>query len=103
MWHGKMRVNGYRIGDFAYCTDTNYIPDSSLRKLRGVKTLILDALRFHPHPTHFTIGEALSLAKKIGAERTYFTHISCFIRHQYVSQILPSGVELCYDNLVINV
>ncbi len=101
--HGIMRVNGYRIGDFAYCTDTNYIPPESFELLDGVKVLILDALRYRRHPTHFTVDEAIETAFRIGAERTYFTHIAHQIKHADLSSQLPDGIELAWDGLVIDV
>jgi phosphoribosyl 1,2-cyclic phosphate phosphodiesterase len=103
MQHGIMRVNGYRFGNFAYCTDTNYIPEESLERLKGVKVLILDALRYRRHPTHFTIDESIEMAYKIGAERTYFTHIAHQVKHRELSEQLPAGIELAYDGLVLDI
>ena len=103
MMHGKLEVFGFRIGDFAYCTDTNYIPQSSIEKLKGLKYLILDALRYHEHPTHFTVDQAIEMAKKIGAERTYFTHIAHQIKHSDLNPKLPNGIELAYDGLELRV
>ena len=76
LMHGKIEVLGFRIGNFAYCTDTNFISEESKDKLRDLDVLILDALRYHPHPTHFTIDEAISIAKELNANETYFTHIA---------------------------
>lgn len=101
MWHGAMRVNGYRIGNFAYCTDTNNIPHASLRLLEGVDTLILDALHYAEHPTHFTVDEAVSVAKRIGARQTYFIHMSHRVRHAELEAKLPPGIFLSYDGLAI--
>ena len=97
--HGKIRVNGYRIGNFAYCTDTNHIPDSSYALLEGLDILILDALRYHEHPTHFTIDQASEEAKKIQAKQTYFTHVAHQIKHAECQENLPEGCFLAYDNL----
>ncbi len=102
MRHGAlMRVNGYRFGSLAYCTDTNYIPDTSLDLLRGLDTLILDGLRWEPHPTHFTIDQSLAIIAELKPRRSYLTHIAHQIRHALDAERLPSGVELCYDGLVI--
>ncbi len=101
--HGSMRVNGYRIGNFAYCTDTNSIPDASIALLEGVEILILDALRYHEHPTHFTVDEAIKIAQRIGARTTYFTHIAHNIRHAELEDTLPEGIALSYDGLVIDI
>lgn len=102
MRHGpRMRVNGYRVGSFAYCTDTNFIPESSLELLRGLDVLILDGLRWEAHPTHFTIGESLAIIELLRPKRSYLTHIAHQIRHELDSARLPAGVEFCYDGLVV--
>jgi len=99
MYHGSMRVNGYRIGNFAYCTDTNYIPDTSLELLMDLDVLVLDALRYEPHPTHFTIDQAIEIVKKLQPRKTYFTHIAHQVKHAECQ--LPDGIELGYDGLEI--
>ncbi len=99
LMHGKLPIFGYRIGDFAYCTDVNFIPEQSYQLLRNLKVLILDALRFKPHPTHFSVEEAVREAQKIGAEATYFTHISHNIAHAETEAKLPPGIHLAYDGL----
>ncbi len=102
MRHGeRMRVNGYRIGSFAYCTDTNFIPETSLDLLCGLDVLVLDGLRWERHPTHYTIGEALAIVELLRPKRTYLTHIAHQIRHEVDSGKLPADVELCYDGLAI--
>lgn len=101
MMHGKMRVNGYRIGNFAYCTDTNFLFEESFDLLHGLDVLILDALRYDSHPTHFTVDEAIACAKRIQAKQTYFTHIAHNILHADLASRLPSGIELSYDGLTI--
>ncbi|HYF04267.1 MAG TPA: MBL fold metallo-hydrolase [Patescibacteria group bacterium] len=101
LFHGRMRVNGYRIGDFAYCTDTNHIPNESFELLKGVKTLVIDALRYEEHPTHFTVAESLSAIKRIAPERTYLTHIAHQIKHSELEGKLPEGVEIAVDGLVL--
>ena len=101
--HGSMRVNGYRIGQFAYCTDCNEITGEGYEALDGVEYLILDALRYRPHPTHFTLEEAIDVAGKIGARKTWFTHIAHDIRHEDAAQMLPENMALGYDGLQITV
>jgi len=102
MRHGqKMRVNGYRFGSVAYCTDTNHIPKESLDLLKGLDVLIIDGLRWEPHPTHFTIEESLSIIDRLQPKRSYLTHIAHQISHAADSKKLPRGVEFCYDGLVI--
>ncbi len=97
--HGHMRVNGYRIGDFAYCTDCNIVPEDAYQRLEGVKTLILDGLRFSAHPTHLTVDEAIEIAQRVGAEQTFLTHIAHDILHEEVQKTLPPKIYLAYDGL----
>lgn len=100
--HYKLPVYGYRIGDFAYITDANYIAAKELEKLRGVKTLVLNALRHEPHLSHFTLQEAIAIAEQVGANSTYFTHISHQLgKHQEINPTLPKGMYLAYDGLQI--
>ena len=99
LMHGKIEVLGFRIGNFAYCTDTNFISEESKDKLRDLDVLILDALRYHPHPTHFTIDEAISIAKELNANETYFTHIAHQVSHNGLSFTLPEKINLAYDGL----
>lgn len=99
--HGARLILGYRIGTFAYLTDCSRIPESSWPLLAGVKTLVLDALRERAHPTHFSVSDAIEAARRIGAERTYFTHISHDLGHAATCARLPGGIELAYDGLVL--
>jgi phosphoribosyl 1,2-cyclic phosphate phosphodiesterase len=101
--HGPRPILGFRIGSFAYLTDCSAIPDTSWPLLTGVRTLVLDALRERPHTTHFSVPEALKAAARIGAERTYFTHISHELGHAATCARLPDGVELAYDGLVLQI
>lgn len=102
VWHGEMEVFGYRIGSFAYVTDCNRIPEASYRLLDGVEVLILDALRYRPHPTHFTIDEALEAAARIAARRTILTHLTHEVDHGAPEAPLPAGVEFGYDGLTFD-
>ncbi len=102
LYHGSMRVNGYRVGTMAYCTDCNTIPDATVDQLQGLDLLILDALRLTPHPTHFTVDQAIDVAQRIDAKQTYFTHIAHDIHHQTVDARLPDRINLAYDGLVID-
>src|SRR5690606_26797760 len=101
--HGSTPVNGYRIGDFAYVTDVNRIPNSSLELLKGVDTLVPDALRHEPHTTHYTIAEAIEVARAIGARKTYFTHLTHTVDHATEDALLPDGINLGYDGLTFTV
>jgi len=99
-----MPVFGFRIGDFTYITDANSIPESEIEKIRGSKAVVLNALRRESHISHFTLKEAIDMAQLIGAEKTYFTHISHQLgRHEDVIKELPSFAKLAYDGLQITV
>jgi len=98
--HGDWTILGYRIGPFAYITDTNGIPDESLALLEGVDTLALDGLRpSRTHPTHFTIEEAVTAAQRIGARMTYIIHVAHEVDHETVDATLPENIRLAWDGL----
>lgn len=100
--HYQMEVLGFRVGGFTYITDANYISDAELEKIKGSKVLVLNALRKEKHISHFNLEEAIAIARKTGAERTYLTHISHQLgRHEEVSAQLPPGIHLAYDQLVL--
>jgi phosphoribosyl 1,2-cyclic phosphate phosphodiesterase len=101
--HGTRPILGYRIGSFAYLTDCSAIPEQSWPLLEDVRTLVLDALRHRPHPTHFSVSEAIAVSARIGATRTYFTHICHDLPHAATCAGLPPGVELAYDGQVLEV
>lgn len=98
--HGDWTILGFRIGPFAYITDTNGIPPASVELLRGVEILALDGLRpSPPHPTHFTVDEAIAAARQIGARETYLIHLTHEIDHGPFEATLPDGFRLAYDRL----
>jgi phosphoribosyl 1,2-cyclic phosphate phosphodiesterase len=99
-WHGEMPVYGYRVRDFALVTDVSAIPETSLELLAGLDVLVLGALRYTPHPTHFNFDEAVEMAGRIAARRTVFTHISHEVDHAAPKVALPDGVEIGYDGQV---
>jgi phosphoribosyl 1,2-cyclic phosphate phosphodiesterase len=99
LFHGDMPVLGFRVGTIAYCTDVSRIPDSSYDLLRGLDVLVLDALQWKRHVTHFSVEEAIEAAKLIGAKRTYFTHIAHALKHEATNAKLPATIELAYDGL----
>jgi phosphoribosyl 1,2-cyclic phosphate phosphodiesterase len=101
--HGPWQVLGFRFGRLAYLTDTNGVPESSLARLEGLDSLVLDALRHRPHPTHFTLEEAVGVARQIGARRTFFTHIAHDLGHEVTCAALPPGMALAHDGLVLEV
>ena len=100
VWHYKLPVFGFRINDFTYITDANRIDEEELAKIMGSKILVLNALRRETHISHFTLDEAIEVAQKVKAEKTYFTHISHQLGlHDEVNAELPKGIELAYDGL----
>ena len=99
--HHRLPVMGYRIGGLAYITDANQLSELTLKRLKGVDVLVLNALRKESHLSHFTLEEALEWASKIDARQTYLTHISHHLGlHESVNADLPNGVALAYDGLV---
>lgn len=100
--HGDWTIYGYRIGPFAYLTDTNGIPAASRALLEGIETLAIDGLRPSPHhPTHFTVPEAIEAARAIGAKTTYLIHLSHEIDHGPFEKTLPPGFRLAFDGLTL--
>lgn len=97
--HGRYDVLGFRIGDVAYCTDTNEIPAESWPLLEGLDVLILDALRHTPHPTHFSLDEALAVIERVKPRRAYLTHLSCRMDPEKARAAMPDHVELAHDGL----
>ncbi len=102
--HNRVQVFGFRFGDFAYLTDVKTIDKEEIEKLRGVKVLVVSALRQEPHHSHFCLGDALELIEDLKPERAYLTHISHVMGfHEEVQQTLPENVFLAYDNLKITI
>lgn len=96
--HGpRFQVLGFRIGNVAYCTDTNQIPDESLPLLEGLDVLILDALRPRPHVTHFSLQQAIEVAERLRPRQTLFTHISHELDHEATNAALPPHIQLAHD------
>ena len=101
--HYLMPVLGFRIGNFSYVTDAKSIAPAELEKLLGSDVLVLNALRHKEHISHFTLGQAIAVAREIGPRRVYFTHISHQLgRQAVVSTELPAGMHLAYDGLVVD-
>lgn len=98
VWHLKMPVVGFRIGDFTYITDANSIEDQEKEKIAGSKTIVLNALRKEKHISHFSLQEAIDLVKELNIPEAYFTHISHQMGlHQEINKDLPNGMHLAYD------
>jgi phosphoribosyl 1,2-cyclic phosphate phosphodiesterase len=101
LMHGKLAVLGFRIKNVAFCTDVSRIPDESWPLLEGLDTLVLDALRDKPHPTHFNVSQAIDVVKCLKPRQTYLTHIAHSLDHEATNARLPAGIELAYDGLTI--
>ena len=100
----RFRSVGYRIGDLAYITDFSRIEPSEEAKLIGVKVLVINALRWEPHDSHFSVGEALDVIRRVQPERAFLTHMSHGIGlHAEAEARLPEGVNFAYDGLVVEV
>lgn len=103
VYHHKLPVFGYRIADFTYITDANYIADEEIEKIKGTRILVLNALQINAHISHFNLGEALEMVDRIQPEQAYFTHISHRLGlSQEIEKNLPSNVSLAYDGLKIH-
>jgi phosphoribosyl 1,2-cyclic phosphate phosphodiesterase len=101
--HMKLPVLGFRFKNFSYITDSNHIPESTLEKLKGTKILVLNALQKEYHVSHFTLAEAMAMARRIGAETTYFIHMSHRLGpHKEVELELPPNIRLAYDGLSLS-
>lgn len=101
--HGPVTVFAYRIGALAYVTDAKRVPPDAVAVLRGARVLVVNALFQDPHPSHLSVGEALQVAKEVGAPRTYLTHLTHESFHAALAARLPAGVEAAYDGLQITI
>ncbi|MGN6625401.1 MAG: MBL fold metallo-hydrolase [Tepidisphaeraceae bacterium] len=99
--HGKMHVLGFRVGNLAYCTDVSTMPDDSYDLLHGLDLLVIDALAWHEHPTHFSIAQAMEVVDRVRPKMTYFTHIAHGLGHEETNAKLPPHVRLAYDGLTL--
>ena len=97
--HGEQEIAGFRFGRIAYLTDVSAIPESSFALLEGLDHVVLSALRHKPHPSHATVEQALGWARRIGARKTWFTHIAHELGHAETNRHLPEGIALAYDGL----
>lgn len=99
--HGRLPILGFRMGNVAYCTDVSEIPEESWPFLENLDVLVIDALRYRPHTTHFNIEQALEVVERVKPRQTYFTHLCHDVEHETASQQLPAHVALAYDGLRI--
>lgn len=104
IWHGKLAILGFRIGDFAYLTDFKSIEKEELTKLEGIKTLVVSALQHKKHHAHSSLQESIDFVEQLGCPKSYFTHISHKMgTHAATSKLLPKHIEIAYDGLVLNI
>lgn len=96
-----MKVNGFRFGNMAYLSDIRHFPPMIFEHLKGVKYLIISALRYTPSPIHFSVDEAIDFSRQVEAERVWFTHIGHELEHQQTNAYLPANIALAYDGLEI--
>ncbi len=111
LMHGKLPILGFifdspahpssELLPLAYCTDVSQIPESTLDQLKSADTLVLDALRHRPHPTHFTVEQAVEAAEQINASRTYLVHMTHDLMHSTTNDALPDGINLAHDGLIL--
>ncbi|MHB1697803.1 MAG: MBL fold metallo-hydrolase [bacterium] len=100
VYHGKNLIYGYRINDFAYITDVSGIPEPSFELLKGLNTLMIDALRYAPHPTHLSIEEAISISERINPAKTYFTHMGHNVDYEELQSLCKPDIFMpAYDGL----
>lgn len=100
VWHGRMPVTAFRVGRMAYVTDCNAIPGETMERLQDLDLLVLDALRHRPHPTHFSIPQAIEVIERLKPKRAILTHLSHEVDHATTEAELPPSVRLAYDGLV---
>ena len=101
VFHGRLEILAFRFGNLAYATDVSRIPPAGMEALTGLDTLILDALRFEPHPTHFNLDQAVAVVELLKPRQAYFTHIAHNFDHDTVNASLPPHIQLAYDGLRI--
>ena len=99
--HGELPILGFRIGDLAFCTDVSVIPAETREQLQGLDTLIIDALRYTPHPTHLSVKQAVKWAERLQPRRTILTHMSHELDYDQLQQELPDGMEPAFDGMRI--
>ena len=104
VWHYKMPVYGFRFGNFTYITDANKIDPSEKEKIIGSEIMVVNALRYKTHLSHFTLNEAIDLVKELKVPKAYFTHLGHQLnKHAIVTNELPDGIELAYDGLILKI
>jgi phosphoribosyl 1,2-cyclic phosphate phosphodiesterase len=103
LFHGTLPILGFRFGSVAYLTDASLIPDEAWPMLDGLDVLVLNALRHRPHPTHFSVAEAVAVTERLRPRRAFFTHVCHDLAHEATNRSLPGGVALAHDGLRLEV
>jgi phosphoribosyl 1,2-cyclic phosphate phosphodiesterase len=103
LFHGTLPILGFRFGSVAYLTDASLIPDEAWPMLDGLDVLVLNALRHRPHPTHFSVAEAVAVTERLRPRRAFFTHVCHDLAHEATNRSLPGGVSLAHDGLRLEV
>jgi phosphoribosyl 1,2-cyclic phosphate phosphodiesterase len=103
VFHGKLKILGFKIKDFAYITDASFLPENTLCQIQRVGCLVLNALRYKPHPAHFSLEQSVQEIEKIKPRQAFLTHISHQLEHQAVENSLPPHVRLAYDGLILEI
>jgi phosphoribosyl 1,2-cyclic phosphate phosphodiesterase len=101
--HGVLDVLGFRVGKFAYITDASNVPEETLARLRGVEVLVINALRYIPHETHFSVGQAIDVIGKVRPRISYLTHLSHIIEHERLEGELPQNIHVGHDGLTLDI
>ncbi len=105
LMHGKLPILGFRFGDLLYITDMKTLDEGEFRYFEGVRTLVVNALRFEPqHHSHQTVEQAIEFARKVGAQRTFLTHMCHGIGlHKETNRLLPDDIKLAYDGQIVEI
>jgi phosphoribosyl 1,2-cyclic phosphate phosphodiesterase len=101
VFHGELPILGFKIDGLSYITDASALPPATLDALNPTEILVINALRFRYHPTHFTLEQALEIIQQVQPRKAYFVHMTHDIKHADVEKMLPEHVHLAYDNLEV--
>lgn len=101
--HGSLDILGYRVNDFVYITDASFVSGETAALCAGAQALVINALRYRPHETHFNVDQAVAFAQKVGARQSYLTHFCHDIEHETLNAALPRGIQCAYDGLRIEI
>ena len=101
--HGTIESLGFRIADLAYCSDVSAVPDHTTARMRGLDVLIVDALQYHEHPSHFSVAQAIKFAHSIAPRRTMLTHMHTPLDYRTMKAELPDTIEPAYDGMVVEI